>query len=88
MAQPVKRRPPRDNPRARMGKIPAIQTAVTFEAGPGFVTAVIHIDGSTLGLKFDSPEKLLEFFTSMVESAVLVWPDNEFIKMYTSEDPL
>lgn len=68
--------------RDHIGKIPAIKLPVTFEAGRGFVTAVIHIDDSTLDLKFESPDQLLSFFTGLIENAVIVWPDNEFIKYY------
>lgn len=72
--------------RNQMATIPAIHLPVTFEAGRGFVTAVIYIEGSTLGLKFESPEQLLTFFTEMMESAVVAWPNNEFIRLYLSED--
>jgi len=72
--------------RNRMGKIPAIPLPVTFEAGPGFVTAVIHIENSTIGLKFVSPEQLLEFFTGLMEHAVIAWPDNPFIQYYLQDD--
>lgn len=78
-----KRRPPRG--RDHIGTIPSIQLPVTFEAGKGFVTAVIHIDNSTLGLKFESPEQLLMFFTELMENAVIAWPDNEFIKYYLAD---
>lgn len=72
--------------RNQIATIPSIHLPVTFEAGRGFVTAVIHIEGSTLGLKFESPEQLLTFFTEMMETAVMVWPNNEFIKLYLSDD--
>lgn len=69
-----------------MGKIPAVRLPVTFEAGPGFVTAVIHVEKSTLGLKFESPEQLLTFFTELMENAVIAWPTNPFIRMYLDDD--
>lgn len=79
----TQRRPARS--RNHIGNIPAIQLPVTFEAGKGFVTAVIHIENSTLGLRFESPEQLLGFFTELMESAVTAWPDNEFIKYYLED---
>lgn len=79
-----KRRPPRQ--RDKMGKIPAIMLPVTFEAGKGFVTAVIHVENSSLGLKFESPEQLLAFFSKLMESATIAWPDNQFIKMYLDDN--
>lgn len=73
--------------RGRMGKIPtAGPMPVTFEAGPGFVTAVFHIGGSTLGLKFESPKQLLEFFTGLMEHATIAWPDDPFIQMYQEDE--
>lgn len=72
--------------RNHIGKIPAIPLPVTFEAGKGFVTAVIHIEKSTIGLNFMSPEQLLEFFTGLMEHAVIAWPDNEFIKYYLQDE--
>lgn len=80
----MKRRPTRG--RNYIGKIPTVQLPVTFEAGKGFVTAVIHIDNSTIGLKFESPEQLLTFFTELMESAVIAWPNDQFIRYYLSED--
>jgi len=68
-----------------MGKIPTVHLPVTFEAGKGFVTAVIHIEGSTLGLKFESTGQLFTFFSELMEAAVLAWPDNELIKYYLEE---
>lgn len=79
-----KRRPARN--RNNIGKIPSIQLPVTFEAGRGFVTAVIHIDNSTIGLKFESPDQLLSFFTELMESAVIAWPDNPFIQYWLQSD--
>jgi hypothetical protein len=76
----------RRQPRNYLGKIPTVLLPVTFEAGKGFVTAVIHIDNSTIGLKFESPEQLLTFFTELMENATLAWPDNPFIKLYLSDE--
>jgi hypothetical protein len=71
--------------RNRAGKIPSIQLPVTFEAGRGFVTAVIHVQGSTLGIRFEQPEQMLTFFTELMENALIAWPDNEFIKYYLED---
>jgi len=72
--------------RNHRGTIPSIRLPVTFEAGKGFVTAVLHIDNSTLGIKFESPEQLLIFFTELMENAVITWPDNEFIQYYLQDE--
>ena len=72
--------------RDHIGKVPAFPLPVTFEAGRGFVTAVIHIKDSTIGLKFISPEQLLTFFTEMMNHAVIAWPDDEFIRYYLDEE--
>ncbi|MCL4304230.1 MAG: hypothetical protein KJ077_51580 [Anaerolineae bacterium] len=70
-----------------MAKIPtAGPIPVTFEAGPGFVTAVIHIDNSTLGVKFVSPVQLLTFFTGLMEHAAIAWPNDPFIQMYQEDE--
>lgn len=80
-----RRRQPKD--RNHMGKIPSIQTPVTFEAGPGFVTAVIHVNNhSTLGLKFESPGQLFNFFTELMETAVFVWPNDPMIQYYLLDE--
>ena len=85
MKKKPKRRPARK--RDRVGAIPSVQLFTTFDAGPGFVTAVIHLDeNSTVGLKFESPDQLLEFFTGLMEHAVIAWPDNPFIQYYLSEE--
>lgn len=82
----MKKRRPARRGRNHIGKIPSIELPVTFEAGKGFVTAVIHIDNSTIGLKFISPDQLLGFFTELMENAVIAWPENEFIKYYLLEE--
>jgi len=74
------------NGRNYIGKIPSIELPVTFEAGKGFVTAIIHIDNSTIGLKFLSPDHLLGFFTELMENAVIAWPEDELIKFYLLEE--
>ena len=72
--------------RNRVGKIPAFVAPVTFEVGKGFVTAMIHIENSTIGLRFESPEQLLSFFSELMENAVIAWPNNEWIKYYVQDE--
>lgn len=70
-------------------KRPNFQVArlpVTFHAGKGFVNAVFHVNGSTLGIRFESPEQMLEFFGQMMEKAAQVWPNDEWIKMYVEDE--
>lgn len=77
-----KRRPARSN----VGKIPKINTSTTFEAGQGYVTAVITLDEkSTIGIRFESPEQMLEFCSGLMKHAVLAWPDNEYVKYYMEQ---
>ena len=69
-----------------IGKIPTARLPVSFEAGRGFVTAVIHIDNSTIGIKFVSPDQLLDVFTQLMENAVIAWPDNQYIQYYLDDE--
>lgn len=62
-----------------------IELPVTFQANKDHVVAVIELDYSTLGIRFNSPEQLLVFVTGLMEKAVTVWPDNEYIKEYLSD---
>jgi hypothetical protein len=57
---------------------------VVFEAHEKYVVAIFDLDGSTIGVRFTSPEKLMIFFSELMEKAVTVWPDNELIKEYLS----
>ena len=67
-------------------RIPEIaRLPVTFKAMKDHVVGIIHIGESTIGLRFESPEHLLLFFSELMEKAVLVWPDNEWIQEYLSE---
>lgn len=77
----------RFNSRSHVGEIPAVQLPVTFESGSGFVTAVIRIDSNTtIGIKFMSPEQLLNFFVQLMEGAEIAWPDDPFVKYYTMSE--
>jgi hypothetical protein len=78
----AKKRRPR-----RGGHIPTVMKYVSFEYGPGFVTAVIHIDeDTTYGLKFLSPEHMLSFMNGLMEHATEVWPDHALIRYYVSTE--
>ena len=72
--------------RNTIGKIPTVRLPVTFEAGQGFVTAVFHIENSTIGIKFEQPDQMLSFFTQLMESAVIAWPNDPFIQYYLQRE--
>lgn len=57
---------------------------VEFRAQKDHVVAVFSIDGgkSTIGMRFESPEQMLWFFTAMMDKAAEVWPENEWITDY------
>lgn len=57
-----------------------------FHAYKDHVAAVFWINGSSLGLRFLSPEHLMEFFSKLMDKAVLVWPENDWIKEYLKDD--
>ena len=68
-------------------RIPEIaRPPVTFHAKRDHVVAVFHFaQHQTIGLRFESPEQMLEFFQQMMEKAALVWPDNEWVQEYKSD---
>jgi hypothetical protein len=47
--------------------------------------STVPISPQTIGLRFESPEHMLTFFHEMLEKAVIVWPDNKWIKEYLEE---
>lgn len=59
---------------------------VTFNAGDGYVNAIFHIQGSTVGVRFESPEQLLEFFEQLMNKAAQVWPNNEWVQLWQTLD--
>ena len=59
-----------------------VRLPVKFEAKKDHVVAIFNARGSTIGLRFNSPEEMLSFFSQMLEKAVLVWPENEWIREY------
>jgi hypothetical protein len=50
------------------------------------VVAVFWLGESSIGLRFNSPEHILEFMSQVMEKAALVWPDNEWIKELGREE--
>jgi len=61
--------------------------STVFEAKGDHIVAVIDLSGleripNTIGIRFNSPEKLLEFMSNAMDQAAKVWPDNEWIKSY------
>jgi hypothetical protein len=63
-----------------------VHLPVQFQTGRGHVVAIYHINGSTLGVRFESPEQMLTFFTKLMEKAVKVWPDHPLVKEYLSDE--
>lgn len=64
-----------------------VHLPVTFQAMSDHVVAIISVgNGSTIGLRFESPEHMLTFFTAMMQEAAKVWPDNEWIKYYLEDE--
>lgn len=41
--------------------------------------------GMTIGVRFESPEQLMEFSSRLMDKAVLVWPEHHLCKEYQSE---
>lgn len=60
---------------------------VTFESGPGHVVAVFDTgEISTIGLRFESIEQMITFFTGLMTEAAKVWPEHEMIKYYKEDE--
>ena|GEM_PF-3083483 len=60
---------------------------VTFRAGNGFVEAVFQGEkNQRVTLRLDSPEQVLELFKRMMDMAAVVWPENEWINDYLSDE--
>jgi hypothetical protein len=59
---------------------------VEFYAKKDHVVGVMWIGESSIGLRFNSPEHILEFMTKLMDKAVKVWPDNELIREYLSDE--
>jgi hypothetical protein len=64
-----------------------VYSDVSFEKHDKYIVAIFHLpfSKSTVGLRFTSPEQMLELFDRLMQEAVLVWPDDEWIKEYLSE---
>jgi len=56
----------------------------SFEANikEKYVVAIMQIGESTIGVRFESPEMMLTFFSELMEKAAVVWPESELIKEY------
>jgi hypothetical protein len=63
-----------------------IPQTIEVEAKPDYVVAIIRLGNSTIGLRFISPEHLIKFFVSLMEKAILIWPDDPYIKEYLSQE--
>lgn len=74
------------NQKANRPNLQVARLPVTFHAGDGFVNAVFHIEKSTIGVRFESPEQILEFFEQLMNKAAQTWPDNQWIQMWSEED--
>lgn len=59
-----------------------VHSAVEVHAYKNHVTAIFPVGQSTIGIRFESPEQMVEFFSAVMEKAVQVWPNNEWIKEY------
>jgi hypothetical protein len=62
-----------------------VNLPIEFHAKKDHVVGVIWLGESSIGIRFNSPEHILEFMSLLMEKAVLVWPDNEWIKEYLSD---
>lgn len=60
---------------------------IEIQAKSDHIVAIIWLgENASIGLRFLSPEHLLEFFSKLMEKAVQVWPDNEWIQEYLREE--
>ena len=63
-----------------------IPQSVEIKAMSDHIVAVIWLGDSSIGLRFLSPEHLLEFFQDLMKAACKVWPENEWIQEYLREE--
>lgn len=61
-----------------------VRSPAQFKAEKDHIVAVIDLGQSSIGIRFESPEQLIEFCTQMMEKASIVWPENELVKEYLS----
>lgn len=60
---------------------------VTIESEKGRVIAVVPLDdSSSIGIRFETPEQLLEFCHGLIEEAAKVWPNDPYMQEYLSEE--
>lgn len=65
----------------------SIYVPIAIEPMKDHIVGTFKIDNHiSINIRFDSPEQLLEFFSRMMEAAAVVWPDNDWIREYLSEE--
>jgi hypothetical protein len=74
-------------PRDRRPRFPEVAYITPeIHAYKDHVTAVFWIgDNQSIGIRFRSPEHILQFMSLIMDKATKVWPDNELIKEYLSD---
>lgn len=63
-----------------------IPTSVEIQANRDHVVMIVPVGNGTVGIRFESPEHMLSIFHELMAAAQKVWPDNEWIQEYQSED--
>lgn len=63
-----------------------VRWPVAFNAGDNYVNAVFDMAGSSFGVRFESPEQLLDFFEQLMSKAAQVWPENEWVQLWQTLD--
>ena len=63
-----------------------IQQSVEIQANIDHVVMILPAPGGTIGVRFVSPEHLLTTFEALMEAAIKVWPDNEWVREYQRKD--
>ncbi len=62
-----------------------VNLPVQIKAKKDHVVAVFWIGESSIGIRFNSPEHILEFMSQVMEKAAIVWPENDWIKEFLDE---
>lgn len=63
-----------------------IEAPLTFQANADHIVAVFSIGDNTIGVRFTSVESLMYFAVGLIETAAKVWPNDEHIREYLSDD--
>jgi len=59
---------------------------VKFEAHKTHIVAIFQVaNNKTLGIRFVSPEHLLEFAMKLMDMAAITWPDHPFMQQYKED---